>query len=222
MRMDYRRPDCRNMKPVMLYTLPRTRATALFYACRRAIVKDEVFANFNLDLDDDQEIKKAFYKIDDPNTVLKIHGPHIARSMIIEEWYKKSLDSGTYEVFVVERLDRLNTFLSLIIAQRFGYNKRDEIVPFEFSANSSDIEIVTNEIENYFKYYPSRGSVINLENYPSTYFDSVLINTDNQESYKKYHYIKNYDWIVGHLQNILADVDAEWQGKIDRLNEQNN
>ena len=60
------------MKPVMLYTLPRTRATALFYACRRAIIKDEVFANFNLDLDNDQEIKKAFYKIDDPNCGLSI------------------------------------------------------------------------------------------------------------------------------------------------------
>jgi hypothetical protein len=210
------------MKPVMLYTLPRTRATALFYACRRAIIKDEVFANFNLDLDNDQEIKKAFYKIDDPNTVLKIHGPHIARSTIIEEWYKNSLDSNTYEVFVVERLDRLNTFLSLIIAQRFGYNKRDEILPFEFSANDTDIELVKTEIENYFKYYPTCGSVINLENYPTNYFDSALITTPDQESYKKYHYIKNYDWIVEQLQTILADVDAEWQGKIDRLNEKNN
>jgi len=210
------------MKPVMLYTLPRTRATALFYACRRAIVKDEVFANFNLDLDNDQEIKKAFYKIDDSNTVLKIHGPHIARSSIIEEWYKKSLDSNIYEVFVVERPDRLNTFLSLIIAQRFGYNKRDEIQPFEFSANDTDIELVKTEIENYFKYYPHRGSIIDLENYPASYFDSALISTPDQESYKKYHYIKNYDWIVEQLQNILTDVDVEWQGKIDRLNEKNN
>jgi len=210
------------MKPVMLYTLPRTRATALFYACRRAIIKDEVFANFNLDLDNDQEIKKAFYKIDDPNTVLKIHGPHIARSSIIEEWYKKSLDSNIYEVFVVERPDRLNTFLSLIIAQRFGYNKRDEILPFEFSANDTDIELVKTEIENYFKYYPHYGSVIDLENYPASYFDSALINTPDQESYKKYHYIKNYDWLVEQLQNILTDVDVEWQGKIDRLNEKNN
>jgi hypothetical protein len=210
------------MKPVMLYTLPRTRATALFYACRRAIIKDEVFANFNLDLDNDQDIKKAFYKIDDPNTVLKIHGPHIARSTIIEKWYKNSLDSNTYEVFVVERLDRLNTFLSLIIAQRFGYNKRDEILPFEFSVNDTDIELVKTEIENYFKYYPQCGSVINLESYPLSHFDPALINTDNQESYKKYHYIKNFNWVVQQLQNVLSEVDAEWQGKIDRLNEKNN
>jgi hypothetical protein len=123
---------------------------------------------------------------------------------------------------VVERLDRLNTFLSLIIAQRFGYNKRDEILPFEFSANDTDIELVKTEIENYFKYYPTCGSVINLENYPTNYFDSALITTPDQESYKKYHYIKNYDWIIEQLQTILADVDAEWQGKIDRLNEKNN
>jgi hypothetical protein len=210
------------MKPVMLYTLPRTRATALFYACRRAIVKDEVFADFNLDLNNDQEIKKAFYKIDDANTVLKIHGPHIDRSIIIQDWYAQSLDTKTYDIFVVERPDRLNTFLSLIIAQRFGFNKRDEIVPFEFLATDADIEIVRTEIKKYFNYYPSYGTVINLESYPSSYFDPALINTDNQESYKKYHYIKNFNWVVQQLQNVLLEVDAEWQSKINSLDEKNN
>ena len=210
------------MKPVMLYTLPRTRATVLFYACRRAIVKDEIFADFNLDLNNAQEIKKAFYKIDDPNTVLKIHGPHITRSNIIQEWYKTSLDSKTYDIFVVERPDRLNTFLSLIIAQRFGFNKRDEIVPFEFLATDHDIEIVKKEITDYLNYYPSYGTIINLENYPSSYFDPLLMNTDNQESYKKYQYIKNFDWVVEQLQNVLATFQTEWQGKINRLNEKNN
>jgi hypothetical protein len=210
------------MKPVMLYTLPRTRATALFYACRRAIVKDEVFADFNLDLNNDQEIKKAFYKIDDANTVLKIHGPHIDRSIIIQDWYTQSLDTKTYDIFVVERPDRLNTFLSLIIAQRFGFNKRDEIVPFEFLATDADIEIVRTEIKKYFNYYPSYGTVINLESYPLSHFDPALINTDNQESYKKYHYIKNFNWVVQQLQNVLLEVDAEWQSKINSLDEKNN
>ena len=210
------------MKPVMLYTLPRTRATVLFYACRRAIVKDEIFADFNLDLNNAQEIKKAFYKIDDPNTVLKIHGPHITRSNIIQEWYKTSLDSKTYDIFVVERPDRLNTFLSLIIAQRFGFNKRDELTPFEFLATDHDIEIVKTEIKNYFNYYPSYGTVINLENYPSNYFDSSLMSTDNQESYKKYHYIKNFDWVVEQLQDVLAKFQIEWQDKINSLDEKNN
>jgi hypothetical protein len=210
------------MKPVMLYTLPRTRATVLFYACRRAIVKDETFADFNLDLNNAQEIKKAFYKIDDPNTVLKIHGPHIIRSNIIQEWYKNSLDSKTYDIFVVERPDRLNTFLSLIIAQRFGFNKRDELVPFEFLATDHDIEIVKKEITDYLNYYPSYGTIINLENYPSSYFDPLLMNTDNQESYKKYQYVKNFDWVVEQLQNVLATFQTEWQGKINRLNEKNN
>ena len=210
------------MKPVMLYTLPRTRATALFYACRRAIVKDEAFADFNLDLNNDQEIKKAFYKIDDANTVLKIHGPHIDRSIIIQDWYAQSLDTKTYDIFVVERPDRLNTFLSLIIAQRFGFNKRDEIVPFEFLATDADIEIVRTEIKKYFNYYPSYGTVINLERYPLSHFDPALINTDNQESYKKYHYIKNFNWVVQQLQNVLLEVDAEWQSKINSLDEKNN
>lgn len=210
------------MKPVMLYTLPRTRATVLFYACRRAIVKDESFADFNLDLDSAQEIKKAFYKIDDPNTVLKIHGPHITRSNIIQEWYKNSLDSKTYDIFVVERPDRLNTFLSLIIAQRFGFNKRDELVPFEFLATDHDIEIVKKEITDYLNYYPSYGTIISLENYPLSHFDPLLMNTDNQESYKKYQYIKNFDWVVEQLQDVLIKFQTEWQDKINRLNEKNN
>jgi hypothetical protein len=210
------------MKPVMLYTLPRTRATVLFYACRRAIVKDESFADFNLDLEESQSIEKAFYKIDNPNTVLKIHGSHITRSNIIQEWYKTSLDFKTYDIFVVERPDRLNTFLSLIIAQHFGFNKRDEITPFEFLATDHDIEIVKKEITDYLNYYPSYGTIISLENYPLSHFDPVLMNTDNQESYKKYQYIKNFDWVVEQLQDVLAKFQIEWQSKINRLNEKNN
>lgn len=205
------------MKPVMLYTLPRTRATVLFYGCRRAIVKDEVFSSTNLDLNDDS-IRKAFYKIEDPNTVLKIHGAHISRSSIVQEWYSESLTSKTYDIFVVERPDRLNTFLSLILAERFGYIKAEEIDPFEFLVTEDDILKIKDEIDHYLKYYPTYGTIVNLKNYPQDYFDPLLMNTDDQESYKKYQYIKNFNWTVDQIQQILISVETDWQQKINNLN----
>lgn len=205
------------MKPVMLYTLPRTRATVLFYGCRRAIIKDEVFSYTNLNLNE-SSIKKAFYKIEDPNTVLKIHGSHISGLPILQEWYSKSLDSKIYDIFVVERPDRLNTFLSLILAERFGYVKAEEIDPFEFLVTQDDIEKIKDELGHYLKYYPTYGTIINLNNYPQDYFDPLLMNTDDQESHKKYQYIKNFDWAVDQIQQILASVEYKWQQKINNLN----
>jgi hypothetical protein len=205
------------MKPVMLYTLPRTRATVLFYGCRRAIIKGEVFSNTDFNLNDDG-IKKAFYKIDDPNAVLKIHGAHISRSPIVQDWYSKSLDSKTYDIFVVERPDRLNTFLSLILAERFGYIKAEEIDPFEFSVTEDDILKIKDEIDHYLKYYPTYGTIVNLKNYPQDYFDPLLMNTNDQESYKKYQYIKNFNWTVDQIQKILISVETKWQQKINNLN----
>ena len=210
------------MKPVMIYTLPRTRATVLLYSCRRAIIKDEVFADFNLDLNDSNQIKNAFYKLEDPNTVLKIHGPHINRADFIKDWYKKVLDLKTYDVFIVERYDRLNTFLSLFLAEKFGYNKRDEIEPFEFEITEDNIEIMKNEIRQYLDFYPSYGKVISLEKYSEEYFDSFLMNKDNQESYKKYRYIKNFNWTVEQVTKVLDLFSSEWDNKIKNLNEKNN
>jgi hypothetical protein len=205
------------MKPVMLYTLPRTRATVLFYGCRRAIVKGEVFSNTSFNLNDDS-IKKAFYKIEDPNTVLKIHGAHISRSPIVQEWYSKSLNSKIYDIFVVERPDRLNTFLSLILAEKFGYIKAEEIDPFDFFVTENDIEKIKDEIAYYLRYYPTYGTIIDLKNYPPDYFDPFLMNTEDQESYKKYQYIKNFDWAVDQIQQILTSVETDWQQKINNLN----
>ena len=220
--MVYRGACNRMRKPVMLYTLPRTRATVLFYSCKRYILKDEIFADFNLDLNNEKELKKAFYKIDDPDTVLKIHGAHIARDQKIINWYNQTLKNNVYDIFVVERPDRVNTFLSLFLADKFGYNKRDEIEPFEFEVTESNIESMKQEIRYYLDYYPTYGKVISLENYPKDYFDEYLMNTDNQESYKKYHYIKNFDWTVEQISKVLDLFSYEWQKKINNLNEKNN
>jgi hypothetical protein len=78
------------------------------------------------------------------------------------------------------------------------------------------------EITNYLKYYPSYGKVIDLQHYPAEYFDPFLMNKDDQESHKKYQYIENFDWTVDQIQTFLKSVEAEWNDKINRLNEKDN
>ena len=44
------------------------------------------------------------------------------------------------------------------------------------------------------------------------------MNTDDQKSYKKYQYIKNFNWTVDQIQQVLTSVEDDWQQKINNLN----
>jgi hypothetical protein len=205
------------MKPVMLYTLPRTRGTAILYSCLRPIIKDEPFAEWTLDLESDESWNKALYKIDDPRAVVKIHGEHIARDTRITQWYNSAIENNTYEVFVIERPDRANIFLSHFIAGRFGFNLYDEIEPYSFTVNNSDIAAMKMLIEKYLKHFPPYGTVISLDNLPAGFFSKRITPKLDQKSHLKYRYIENFDWAVEQIEQVLAEYKEEWDRKISRL-----
>ena len=210
------------VKPVMLYTLPRTRASAMLYCCRRPIIKDEVFSSVNLNPNNEIEWNDALHRITDPKTVLKIHGSHIAYNNKIQEWYHQNMNSSVYDVFVIERPDRLNTFLSLILASKFGFSKREEISPFYFTTTDNDIQSVRNELTNYLFFYPTYGTAINIDNMPIEYFNIDMMKYENQYSNLKYQYIENYQWTVEQLELILKEFQKSWDDKIHSLVRTNN
>jgi hypothetical protein len=205
------------MNPIMIYTLPRTRASAILYCCRNPIVKNEVFSKFNLD--DDNEWHTVLHKITDPKTVLKIHGTHIARHKKIQQWYEHAISQSVYNVFVVERPDRLNTFLSFIVASKFGFSKREEIDPFYFTVTDYDIQLIRNELVSYLLFYPTYGQVIDIDSMPEEYFNIDMLRYENQHSYLKYQYITNYTWTVEQIQLILDEFNDSWNYKIKMLSE---
>ena len=205
------------MKPVMLYTLPRTRGTAILHSCLRPIVKDEPFAEWTLDLHSEQSWNSAFYKIDDSRAVIKIHGEHVARDTRIEQWYKSVIADQTYEMFVIERSDRENLFLSHFIANRFGFNLHEEVTPYVFRVNDSDINHMRELIELYLKYFPPYGNIISLETLPREFFNPNIIPKTDQKSYLKYKYIENFDWAMEQIEQVLAEYKEEWDHKISTL-----
>jgi hypothetical protein len=205
------------MKPVMLYTLPRTRGTAILYSCRRPIIKDEPFAEWTLDLDSEESWNKALYKIDNPRAVVKVHGEHIARDVRIAKWYNSAIENNTYEVFVIERPDRANIFLSQFIAGRFGFNLYDEVAPYSFAVNDSDIAHMRMLIEQYLKYFPPYGTIINLDNLPEDYFSVSITPKLDQKSHLKYKYIENFDWATEQIEKVLAEYKEEWNSKVSTL-----
>lgn len=205
------------MKPVMLYTLPRTRGTAILHSCLRPIIKDEPFAEWTLDLNSNKSWDNAFYKLDDPLAVVKIHGEHVARDIRIEQWYKSVIDQQVYEIFVIERPDRQNIFLSQFIAGRFGFNLYDEIKPYSFSVTDADIVHMRMLIEQYLKYFPSYGCVISLETMPQEFFNINITPKFNQKSHLKYKYIENFDWAVEQIQTVLLEYQNEWDQKVANL-----
>jgi hypothetical protein len=205
------------MKPVMLYTLPRTRGTAILYSCLRPIIKDEPFAEWTLDLDSEESWNKALYKIDDPRAVLKIHGEHIARDVRIAQWYNSAIENNTYEVFVIERPDRANIFLSQFIANRFGFNLYDEIAPYNFKVNDNDISCMRELIEQYLTYFPPYGNVVSLETLPSEFFNTKIVPKLDQKSHLKYKYIENFDWTMEQIIQVLSEYKGEWDHKVSTL-----
>jgi hypothetical protein len=205
------------MKPVMLYTLPRTRGTAILYSCLRPIIKDEPFAEWKLDLDSEESWNKALYKIDDSRAVVKIHGEHIARDARIEQWYESVIADRKYEIFVIERCDRESIFLSHFIANRFGFNLYDEIAPYNFKVNDSDISHMRKLIKLYLKHFPPYGNIISLETLPSDFFNPNIVPKFDQKSHLKYKYIENFNWAMKQITQVLADYKEEWDHKVSTL-----
>jgi hypothetical protein len=192
------------MKPIMIYTMPRTRATAVFFCARRAILKDEVFGYDTLDTNSEDSWRKAFDHVEDPRAVLKIHGRHIDRHPRIIEWYDSVIKKNTYDVFVVERPDMVNVFLSYCMAHRFGFNLRDEIDPFEFSITPEEILHIEEELKLYLKYMPPNAIRITVDSMPDSHFNRKIISSEDQLSHNKYKYIENYEWAKTRIQ-LLVD-----------------
>jgi hypothetical protein len=191
------------MKPIMIYTMPRTRATVVFFCARRAIIKDEVFSLDNLDINSEDSWKQAFRDIDDPKAVLKIHGNHIEHSVRVQDWYQSVLANDVYDIFVVERPDWVNCFLSVCIANRFGFNLRNEKDPFEFSIEERELEDIEKEIQAYLKWYPKNSTKITADTMPESHFNNKMRNSENQNSQDKYKYIKNLDWAKVEIEKIV-------------------
>ena len=205
------------MKPVIIYTLHRTKATASMTACKRSIMNTQSFVFENPhSITKEQWLEKTKY-VDDPNSVTRVRGRDIGACDYNEEWYFNKLNKENYDIFVIEREDRLATMLSFFTSKFFGFNKFEEIDPYPVEVSDNIIDEVEFNIQSHIKYYPNTGTVVTFETLPESHFDKHLITHAEQHSKEKFKYLTNLDYCIERCNNILLKYNDEWDEKIKSL-----
>ena len=205
------------MKPILLYTMPRSRGTAGLYRCKLLNKLNEPFMRKLSNEFDNSSWDLLVEKMNSNDTCTKIHGYHMEFYTPGKEWYNQVINSHSHNIFVVERKDRMNMLLSDVLAREYGYSYSNE------KENKNNMKVTPNIINQikgsvalYLKYFPCHGKVITYETLPDSYFDltTEIGNHKDQQSYLKHHYITNLEQCKNELQNILDFYKKEWDDKI--------
>lgn len=219
------------MRPVIIYTMPRTRGTAILMSCLHPERYNEPLMPHNLITDyhaitrknntaahlssfiSDEQWTHKFELLNRPESACKIFGTDLDFSKKTESWFLNAQKHNTHDIFVVNR-DIIELGLSLFIANMFGWCKSEEKTPTDFKIDYysyTELELI---IKNHIRYYPTVGQPITIDTMPRTHFNiDRNENIINQESEKKYALIKNLDQIKVNLKQIADFYQPELEEK---------
>jgi hypothetical protein len=201
------------MIPILLYTLPRARGTAALKACKRYPL-NEPFSHLELINPSEKQWSNLVLQMNAPSSCVKIHPGHLCFRPQGLDWYLQVLKEQSHKIYVVERIDRVNQFLSCLIAFRFGWNAKTEIEPFNINISKDELYNFKTYIQQYLKYYPSYGQVFQYNKLPEIDFDLSKVQWTDQQSHLKHKYITNLDQCVEILTEIIELYKKEWDEKI--------
>ena len=221
------------MKPVLLYTLPRTRATALLMSSTRTIKLNEPFSVSHLcprqtpdeslvayttceQRITDGQWNNILENINNKDSCTKIHAMDLVTSKRGRIWYQTALENCSHEIYVVVR-NRFNLALSYIIARQFGWDSYSEKEPFEFEVTESMIMEVALHFDHFFRFWPTGSKVITAETRPMGDFQPSLSGWPKQNSEQKYKYITNYKWCQSRIFDVIDYYDEEWKNRVGYL-----
>ena len=177
------------MKPVVIYSLPRTRSTPALYSCKRAVHLCEPFSATNLNKNkslfdawnyraktnnkfvSSGQWDKLVTSMNDPNTATKTLCSDLGYFVPARTWFRDAVENQTHDIFVLEREDRKAILLSFLIACEFGWGKHREKTPYNFSVKHELIETLHKIMDWYLSFYPKKGKLITYENLPESHFD---------------------------------------------------
>ena len=177
--------------PVLLYTIPRSRGTASLMRCKRQNKINEPF-----------EVERQL----------------LIRNALPELWFLrlKKVEQTFHSIFVVEREDRENMLLSMLLAHYHGWNTWEqstlEIKPCTIEDNV--IKKLKLTITSYIKNYPTYGTVVTFDTLPTEFFVTEKNEASNQHSYLRHHYITNLTFCKEIIADLVDYYKEEWDDKI--------
>ena len=213
------------MKPVLIYTMPRTKGNATLEACKRTHKFNEPFEVNNLPnlvgpLDSYINVVKTlveydgqddlFNKLNTPDSACKIFGHGLTYYYPARSWF--SMAQQTHDVFILVRNVR-EMIISELLAPHFGYTRSSSKEDRPIEIKEQQFALASQIIFGFLRFYPANGRLITFETLPTDYFDKSLIVTENQYSQSKFDLITNSKEVQDNIQAIMAFHDDEWKEK---------
>jgi hypothetical protein len=213
------------MKPMMIYSMPRTQSHAALQAALRNNKLNEPFgfwklfpqhrseahnlpAYFNTMITDGQWLALE-HQMADSNTATKIFGYHIYEIKRARSWWQQLQAADTHDIFVIER-DRTEVCLSLLMAKVVGFWKSSERSHIPVNINDSELFMVHRYIDAHLRWFPRRGTVISFDSLPTSHFDNTKITMAHQHSMHNLDLIQNLDWCRARIADILDFYREDW------------
>lgn len=215
------------MKPIVIYSMPRSKSTAALEAARRETLLNEPFSANTLIGKQQMGVMDKFqfmleypgwdtlYKeMSQPNTASKFFGSCIHSMPKAKDWFKQIDDDQSHEIFCLIRSPR-ETILSHVLAMFFGFYKGEEKENAEIEIDDKQlISIHEFSISLFLKYYPKNASTVTFESLPSEHFDLNKVFISNQHSIeRRKHCVSNFDELERKIDLILRYHEKEWYEK---------
>ena len=213
------------MKPVVIYTMPRTRSNATLQACKREIRLNEPFDVYNLPNYDplDQGYLSRFRtlvaydqwqfladQMNRSNTAVKIFGHSLLFCYNARAWLNEA--STTHEIFTLVRSPR-EVILSELLASHFGYTKESEKETKEIVISDNQFYTIQTIFDSFLRFYPCSGKLVTFDTLPPEYFDKGKIQLQEQHSSNKIQFVKNIDQVYRNVDLMLTYYQVEWKDK---------
>ena len=212
------------MKPVIIYTMGRSRSTAVLQACRRTTQLNEPFDVYSIvghdftsfiearaELGNQIDWANVQCQMSNSDSASKFFGTSLALFPPAQNWFLEAEE--THEIFILLRNVR-DVIWSLLLANKFGFHKHSEVELCDTVINDRDLFVADNAIDQFLRFYPQTGKIISFDSLPEDYFDYSKITHPNQNSQeRKLQFITNLDEVERKIDLILDFRSLQWKEK---------
>jgi hypothetical protein len=219
------------MTPVLIYSLPRAKGTISLNLCKRQHHINEpfniaarTFGKIDCDLYPLEAAEMCYTSaewvtqviaMNSSDSCVKIHPEHLRNYENGRVWYTTVIEQRSHDIYVVERHDRLNQFLSWLIARQHGWTRGSETNHKTFTVRRDSILSFRNHLDDYLQYYPAYGTIVSAESLPDTVFNPISSYPDTQQqSASRHSCINNLDFCVELINDMIAEYKDAWDSKI--------
>ncbi len=217
------------MKPILIYTMPRTIGTAALHAAKRDTKLNEPIEMLSIaKLNANQMVlpwatraKNQHFpdwlslqnQMSDPNTATKIFGSGLQQFYPARKWFADvAANANTHDLYILLRNPK-EILWSLVIALHYGFDVLSERKIGHVEITGLDIHKADVALDNFLRYYPIDGKIVTYKTLPKENFDYSLVNMNEQKSLTKIKSVKNKEYVDRTLDSILQFYQQEWRDK---------